>query len=598
MTCQPWQTSEQLLDAPAGIAMGRISLGIVNTASQPVRSADGNLLVVMDGELYDHDGEKTRLEAQGCRFSDNSHAEILLHGYMRHGQTYFRDLNGKFAAAIWDAGKRRLIVVNDRFGMKPIYYAHVPNKLVVASEIKAILTHPDVPSTPSMRGLSQFFSFGHYLGEDTSFEAIRLLPAAGCLTYDVDEDTLSVNRYWQLSASAANGCSEAELLARIDEVFKLAVDRRVNGTNGLGLSLSGGLDARTILGVMDHDRVALTTVAMGMPGCRDHRSATELAARTNRNHHNYVLKADFLAGFEQHLRQMVHLTDGQYLSQCIVMPTLPFYREQGIGVLLRGNAGELMHMNKAYNFSLDREAFALRGNADLEDWAFKHLRAYMLAGVDGPLFATTHGNELETLARESLQDCLQESAGIEPPVQRISHLFFTQRSRRETALSLVKFGSVVETRLPYLDNELIDLLMATPPELKMGETIQAAILRRHRPEFLDVINVNTGTRMGAGELARKLAGLKQKVFAKLGVRGYQPYERLGLWLRQDLRPLVEEILLSDRCLERGLFHPDTTRGIVDQHAQRTRNHTFLIMAMMICELGQRMFVDGDEPNGL
>ena len=194
---------------------------------------------------------------------------------------------------------------------------------------------------------------------------------------------------------------------------------------------------------------------------------------------------------------MVHLTDGHYLSQCIVMPTLPRYRELGIEVLLRGHAGELMHMHKAYNFSLDAEALALNDEPSIENWLFRHLQTYMLEGTEGRLFAPGVRAEMDGLARDSLRDCLRESDGLTPPVHRIWHLFISQRLRRETAMSLVKFGSLVETRVPYLDNELVDALLAVPPELKLGETIQAHILRRHNPAFLKVVNVNTGTRMEA-----------------------------------------------------------------------------------------------------
>ncbi len=154
---------------------------------------------------------------------------------------------------------------------------------------------------------------------------------------------------------------------------------------------------------------------------------------------------------------------------------------------------------------------------------------------------------------------------------------------------------MVETRLPYLDNELVELLLAAPVELKLGETIQHHILGKRRPEFLRVVNVNTGARMGAGQFERALAGLRQKVLAKLRMPGYQPYERLGAWLRQELRPLVEEILLDDRSLGRGVFSPDTVRRIVQRHGDRKRNHTFLLLAMMVFELGQRMHVDREEP---
>jgi asparagine synthase (glutamine-hydrolysing) len=170
-------------------------------------------------------------------------------------------------------------------------------------------------------------------------------------------------------------------------------------------------------------------------------------------------------------------------------------------------------------------------------------------------------------------------------------MFLSQRTRRETAMSMVKFGSVVETRLPYVDNNLIDLLMATPPELKMADKIQAHILRRRFPALLGVMNSNTGAAMSAGPVSRFFGKLRMKVLAKLGVRGYQPYERLGLWLRRELQPFVTRTLLSESCLQRGIFAPDTIRTLVNDHLTSRRNHTYLLLAMMTFELGQRRFLD-------
>src|SRR5262249_38700386 len=161
-------------------------------------------------------------------------------------------------------------------------------------------------------------------------------------------------------------------------------------------------------------------------------------------------------------------------------------------------------------------------------------------------------------------------------------LFLNQRLRRETAMSMVEFNSVVETRLPYLDTDLLDALTAAPPELKLGERIQTHILRKHMPSFLAVVNANTGTKMGAGELRKPGLG-------KWGGKGYQPCVRLGLWLRRELRDTVKRILLDERCLGRGVFNADTVRAVVASHLDRGRNHTYLLLAMMIFELGQRNF---------
>jgi asparagine synthase (glutamine-hydrolysing) len=585
-----WYRETRHVDETAGLGLGRMTLGFVNASAQPAFNEARTALAVMDGELYDYPEQRRRLSERGHVLRDRSHAEILVRGFESEGPAFFRGLHGKFVAALWDARAQRLTLVNDRFGMRPLFYARPAGRLLFASEIKALLADPTVSRKQNLRGIAQFFTYGQLLGEDTLLDGVRLLPAAGCLTYDVRNDRLTVERYWRLETRPAPDMqTPAQALERLDQAFGEAVGRCSTGSARLGLSLSGGLDSRTILAAVDPS-TPLTTVSVGVSGSMDHRSAAELACLTFRPHHQCHLGEGFLNRFEEHLRRMVRLTDGHYLSQCIVMPTLPVYRDLGIEILLRGHAGELMHMRKAYNFSLDDEALGLRDDAGLERWLFRHLQTYMLQGTGGRLFAPQYREQVEALARDSLRDCLRECEGTDPPVHRIWHLFLTQRLRRETATSLVKFGSLVETRVPYLDNELIDALFACPPALKLGEEIQAHILRRRQTGFLRVVNVNTGARMEAGRLGRAFGKLRLKILAKLGVRGYQPYERLGLWLRTELRPLVQRLLLSDRCLERGLVDPQTVKRIVANHFAGG-NHTFLLMALMIFEMGQRELTD-------
>lgn len=586
MMHHPWYVVNQYTDPGEGVALGQVGLGFTDATEQPVFNEDRSLVIVTTGEIYDQVEQRRVLEKQGRTFRTDGFGELVLHGFESGGHEFLRGLHGAFGAALWDARRRRLVLINDRFGLKPIYYVHRPGRLVFASEIKALLVDSQVSRRLNLRGVAQFFTFGQLLAEDTLLEAVRLLPAATCLTYDAGQDRVTLERYWRLTAGPGPGpVVEADALDRLTHTFQHAVDRQTSGTHNLGISLSGGLDSRTILAAIETDCVPVTAVSMGMAGGIDHASAARMAALVGCRHQACLLDAQFLDQFEQHMRRMVHLTDGHYLSQCVIMPTLPVYRELGIEVLLRGHAGELLHMDKAYNFSLDRAALALRDEAGLEDWLYRHLRTYMMDAVDGPLFAPGLHGQIEALARESLRDCLRETEATQPLLHRIWHLFFAQRTRRETAQSLVKFGSVVETRLPYLDNELIDALLSLPPTWKIGDRLQAHILRRLRPAFLNVPNANTGTRVGAGKLWRFLSKTRLRVLAKLGARGYQPYERLGLWLRRELAPLVRQTLLTPRCLDRGLWNPAMVRAIVDQHLSGQRNHTFLLLALMIFEVG-------------
>lgn len=591
MRHETWYATDRQVDGSSGIALGRISLGFVNAEPQPVVSRAGDLLAVMDGELYDVKALRASVSAVAALPAAASHAQILLCGFEAEGPDFFRRLNGRFTAAIWNSRQRKLVLVNDKFGSKPLYFAHAAGVLLFGSEIKTLLLDDRIATDPDVQGIAQFFTFGHLWGENTMYAAVRCLPAATCLTYDAEADTIAMERYWRLTPFPWSGTpANSDVLARVDELFKAAVDLRTVGTERLGMSLSGGLDARTMLGVMERGQ-QVDCVSLGMEGSLDRLTSETLARLAGCPYHGYVLDGAFLDNFETHLNRMVQLTDGHYLSQCIVMPTLPLYRDLGIEVLMRGHAGELMHMQKAYSFSLTPEALGLSGTSQIAQWLYPRLRAYMLEGVDEDLFTFADAGEVDRLARNSFDESLAETDGWDSSINRISHMFIGQRTRRETAMSLVKFGSVVETRMPYVDPDLVETLLSVPQPLRLEETIQSYILKKRRPEFLRPANSNTGAAVGASQLTRSLMYAKMRVMAKLGVRGYQPYERLGLWLRRELEPLVRSVLLSEQCLDRGVFRPGTVSRVVGQHFRSERNHTYLLMAMMIFELGQRTFAD-------
>lgn len=580
------------VDAHGRFALGRVSLGVPPISPQPASSADGRWLAVFDGELYDTDKLCSELQRQGLPVNKDDHAATFLATFASGGPQTVAALEGSFAAAIVDVREQTLSLISDRFGTRPIYYAQTPNRFLSASSIACLLADPEISRDFDWQGLSQFFTFGHYFNQNTSLSAVKLLPAAAILVFDARANKVSITRYWSGSERVGQPpANRQEACEAIDEALVASVRKR-QSSNGarLGISLSGGLDARTILGTLDHRQNNLATVCMGMEGSQDHKASTELARLVGCQHHNHILDTAFLGDFGRHLEDMVRLTDGQYLSQCIVMPTLPVYQRLGIGVLMRGHAGELLHMSKAYNYSLDADALNLRTEAALEEWLWRRLKAYIQDGVDGPLFASREFNSLQ-VARDSLREALADTPQGEPPAQRVAHLFLDQRVRRETMLSMMKFRSVAEPRLPYLDRLLVERLLATPVEWRLGDELQTYILQKRQPRFCKVANTNTGAVLGAGRIRKAYTGLKSRVLGKLGVRGYQPYERLGLWLRRDLAGLVKTTLLSEACLERGIFHPDTMRTVVQRHLSGQRNHTYLIMAMMIFEVGHRCLLD-------
>jgi asparagine synthase (glutamine-hydrolysing) len=571
------------------LAAGAVTLPEVETPVWEDGQGDCPAAVI-DGESYDADLRRRELERCGVVFDTTGAAELLAKGWRHSGPAFLRSVEGYFSAALWDEARKSLVLITDRFGMRPLYFKQLEAGFIFASELKALLEFPGVTAKPSLKGVAQFMTFGHLFGNHTLVEDFRCAPAAAMLTFDPRGNTLRQETYHRF-APAPLIRDDREALVQLDEAFARAVARRTTGDLPLGLSLSGGLDARTILAAVARSKIPVTTVSLGIPGCIDHRAATRLAALSHQEHRAYHLDQTFLDRFPQHLERMTFLTDGQYLDQGIGVPTLEIYRQIGIRALLRGHAGELFHMDKAYAFSISPDELDFRTIVAVKAWLWSHLTKYMIDGIGMQLFRRHLRADAEAAARGTLDEALHDIEDIQPPVQALWSLFVSQRLRRETALSMQMFNAYVQVRMPYLDSELIELVMRVRPQLKIGETIQTFILNQRFPEFLRIVNANTGSPVGAGEAARRLSTIKLRVFSKMRVSGYQPYERLGLWLSRDLQPYVRAMLLSPEALDRGLLEPDVVRRVVEDHSSRRRNHTFAVMAMLILELGHRLFAD-------
>ena len=541
-----------------------------NPSSSVIQSI-GSSTIAFDGEIFGLDVPKER---QGG---------YLLERFIQGGIESLKTFEGRFVAAIWANETQQLTLLTDKFASKPLYHAISEKGIAFGTSVNAVKQSLIGSEGMNLDGIIQFFTFGHLWNDDTFYESIKVAFPASCIEYNAKTKQVKTSQYWRPSSSQR--LPHDESLELLSNTLAESVVEQSRDTPGLGVALSGGLDARTMLALVETDKIQPACVSLGMEGSLDQRTASKLAELAGCPFHPLILGEGFLENFRQHMERMVQLTDGHYLSQCIVMPTFPLYESLGIEVLLRGHVGELLHMHKAYNFSVDDEFSSVNSDASLKDWLWTHLQSHLTAGVPEPLLKNVDADTFTESGRRSLDLSLQATDHFDQPLDRLSQLFLDQRTRRETAMSLVKFSSVADPRLPYLDSRFITAVFATDPVLRIDEDIQSYILRTRRPEFLKPANSNTGAPVGVSAMRRQLSYYRMRILAKLGVKGYQPYERLGLWLKRELRPLVESILLDPRCLDRGLFNPECVRSVVHRHMEGQANHTYLIMAMMVMETG-------------
>jgi asparagine synthase (glutamine-hydrolysing) len=275
------------IDAEAGIALGFRRLAIIDLSPgghQPMASADGRLVVVYNGEIYNYRELKAELEGLGHRFRSSSDTEVMLAAMGQWGpKAALQRLVGMFALALWDRGTRTLTLARDRLGEKPLYWSEANGLLLFGSELKALRAHPDAPAAIDPAALSHFFRRGYVPAPVSIYAGVRKLPPGHLLTAAPGADPV-VEPYWSLAEIAARPrapAGEAETIARLDELLLDAVRRTTIADRPLGVLLSGGIDSSAVAALMQATsgaRVRSFTIGFD-EASHDESAAAEAVAR-------------------------------------------------------------------------------------------------------------------------------------------------------------------------------------------------------------------------------------------------------------------------------------------------------------------------------
>lgn len=238
---------EGVFRAP-GVALAHRRLAIIDLAggAQPLVNEDGSIQVVFNGEIYNYRELRQELERKGHRFATNSDTETLVHLYEEKGDALVDDLRGMFAFALWDGRQKRLLLARDRLGIKPLYYRLDPQRLLFASELKAILAVGNVDRTVDASALESYLAFGMVTGGQSIIRGIEKLPPGHTLAISASDWRPRLNRYWRLQFHPDAQLSEGEWCAAIRSKLEEAVDRHLIADVPVGAFLSGGFDSSVI----------------------------------------------------------------------------------------------------------------------------------------------------------------------------------------------------------------------------------------------------------------------------------------------------------------------------------------------------------------
>ncbi len=585
------------VDGPVGIGMRRLAIIDLVTGQQPIGNEDGSIWVVSNGEIYNFPELRPRLEAKGHVFRTHSDTEVLLHQYEDEGEGLLAHLNGMFAFALWDRRRHRLLLARDRLGVKPLYYACLPDRLVFGSEIKALL-QAGVPRDLDRQALHHYLSLGYIPAPWSIFEAVRKLPAGHFLV--ATGSSRVVRQYWDLPTDeAAHGTSlpQHALAEELRELLSDAVRIRLMSDVPLGTFLSGGIDSATIVALLSRigaDRHKTFSVGFDDPSYDELPQARKIADRFRTEHYESVVKPD--------VRTVLPILQRHFDEPFADSSAIPTYcvsrmARQRVTVALSGDGGDEVFAGY-YTYQADRLLSAYRHLPGLlrrvvlpriidllppserkVSWDFK-LRRFIQGGAYPPDRAHFAWKEWFSEAmKASLYGDYQSE--FEPTFAVFDRHYARYRGKDplnrhlyvDTKVSLaddmlvkvdrMSMAASLEVRSPFLDYRVVEFLARVPGAVKMpGLTLKGLlkqVMSRDLPQ-------------------ETLRGRK---------RGFSI--PLGAWIRHELREIVSESLSPLEVTRQGIFSPAAVSRLIAEHMSGKREWSRNIWILLMFSLWHQQY---------
>jgi asparagine synthase (glutamine-hydrolysing) len=531
-----------------------------------------------EAELRRQFGGSSLVEATG---------DLIAAMYERHGAAFVPKLEGEFVVAVMDPVRRTMLVASDPIGNYPLYWHHSGQDFVFSSDLSALLRAVPSRTRLNLQAVADFLTIGAVLENKTLVKDVWLLDAGTVLQFDLERGQVQATKYLDITSFFAQKPREkAEYLDAVAVAFKGAVERAVADSRPIGLSLSGGIDSRTILGALNDRAAGLHTYTLGVAGCADQTIARQLAAIAKTNHRFFEMDGSALRDFLPNMSAMVSTSDGLYLSHGLTeMLALRFLGETGIGVLLRGHGGELAKAHLAWPLQTDAHAYSgVTVDAFLPylaDRANYVTRGLALDRILAPWAAAEAGvGSLASFRRVLSQTTLT-------PAEACSYLYLCELHRRFTVPSLELFRTRVEVRMPFVDVAFLRVLLGAPAEWRDSTDIHQRITKSGMPELLKVRNSNTGAAVDASPTIERVMDKINSALKKFNVHGYRHYHNYDEWMRLSLLQSVEAELAGEWARTRGFITRNTIVSLAKEMVEGKNDRSYLLQTLLILELWMR-----------
>jgi len=583
-----------------GIGLGHRRLSIIDlaTGDQPLSNEDQTVWVIFNGEIYNFSEVRLELQRAGHTFRTNSDTEVIVHAYEQWGEAAVERFRGMFAYALWDERRRRLMLVRDRLGVKPLYYSVTPSGMTFGSEIKSILEDPEVPRDWSPTALHAYLALQYVPSTETIFEHIAKLPAGHLLV--ADHRGVSVRRYWDLTFTGDGDASrEDEYLDRLDALVTESVRLRLLSDVPLGAFLSGGIDSTTVVAAMvasGDNRVVTTSVGFAEEAFSELEYARVVAQHLGCESHEEVVHPDIVDLLP---RLAWHLDEPFADSSAVPTYYVSAAARRHVTVALSGDGGDELWAGYARHRVEQWEATAREWLGPTGGWIAGTLATNLPLAVKG-------ARSLRSLALTPADACAQKHAyGLfEAPGDFYSY-DFAQAVRGadpfagfRTAYRACASPDPLDRAL-YVDVKtyLVDDILTKVDKMSMAVSLESRepLLDHKLLEFAATVPSSLKLKNGRSKhLLRRL--LERRVPRQIVDRPKRGFEApIGEWLRGPLAPMTDALLLDGQLKGRGVFDETAVARMWREHRDGVCDHRHRLWSLVMLELWFRQFVDSARP---
>jgi asparagine synthase (glutamine-hydrolysing) len=598
-------------DRSAALAHRRLSIVDLSEAGrQPMTNEDGSIWLTFNGEIYNHERLRAPLLEAGHHFRSRCDAEAIIHGYEQYGRDVVRHLDGMFAFGLWDGRDGgSLLLARDRLGKKPLYYTARGGRLLFASEIKALLAHPDVSRDIDLVAMDHYLTFSNVPSPRTLFAGIHKLPPGSLLTCSRKRG-IDVHRYWSALEQDTfdDDISEHEAVERVRSLLRASVKKRMMSDVPLGALLSGGIDSSTNVALMSElVSTPLQTFSVGFDGFGADRNfhdlpyARTVAAKFGCDHRETIITAAECQQFVPELAAKLDEPLGD--PACLPMHFVSrAARKAGITVVLVGEGsdevfggyGDMAHMLDVSMPRFERVRQLprlvrrlLHGVARLTGAPAGRIDVLRRAANDEPMYWGLDVAFWESEKKSLLADSAVPPGG--PGSPEVVRTFYRELAHRQPGADRLQQLSWVE-----LCNRLPELLLMRVDKLTMAHSLEA------RAPFLDADLVAYALSLPSH---LKIRGRITKYVLRQAVRGLIPDEvidrpkqgfRVPLpeWLRGELASWASHHLRHSSIHRRGLFKSAEIERMWRRHRSGRWDHSFDLWCLLNLAAWYEHWIEG------